>query len=74
MLNESLSYEVPTVRMSAIEALPYLFTEYYQTTTRIPDQNVIINSYIEHIKAPNKVVQMGHLLALGKLIFCMKYS
>lgn len=66
LLNESLSYEVPTVRMAAIEALPDFFTEYYREGDE-ENRSLIVNSYIENLKPTNRVTQMGHLLALGSL-------
>lgn len=52
--------------MSAIEALPDFFTEYYKNDNKIQKQESIIDVYIENLKPLNKVAQMGHLLALGK--------
>lgn len=68
MLNESLFYEVPSVRLAAIEALPDFFTEYYSSTDKVSQQNSIIELYTENLKAQNKITQMGHLLAIGKMV------
>ncbi|XP_022919826.2 tubulin-specific chaperone D [Onthophagus taurus] len=67
LLNTCLSYDVPIVRTTSIEALPALFKEYYQER---PIENVV-KTYINEILSPSctQVSRMGHSLALGVLPF-----
>ncbi|GJQ72923.1 hypothetical protein Trydic_g1566 [Trypoxylus dichotomus] len=70
LLNECLSYDVPTIRNSAITALPALLSEYYQGTTLedLAKQESIIRNYIKELSSTNfQVTRMGHALAIGCL-------
>lgn len=69
LLNECLSYEVPSVRQAAIDALPAFFTEYYMDSKQEDNQNAVIRNYISQLKEPSKIVRMGHVLAIGIVEF-----
>lgn len=68
LVNECLSYEVPSVRTAAIDALPAFFSEYYKDEKQDENRNVIVEKYIKHLEENNKIVRMGHVLALGKTL------
>ncbi|XP_017771538.1 PREDICTED: tubulin-specific chaperone D [Nicrophorus vespilloides] len=68
LLNECLSYDVPNIRLGAIDALPALFTEFYKDASKAQMQKDIIDKYMKEMKNDNvQVVRMGHSLALGSL-------
>lgn len=68
LLNECLSYEVVTIRMAAISALPVLLSEFYSTPDKVPKHNEIINQYVsELLSTTSQIARMGHALALGAL-------
>lgn len=70
LLNSCLSYDVPNIRIAAIEALPALLNEYYQapTETQKTRNAQIIDDYLQNLLSVNtEVSRIGHALALGAL-------
>ncbi|KAK9710946.1 Tubulin folding cofactor D C terminal [Popillia japonica] len=70
LLNECLSYDVPTIRNCAITALPALFSEFYQgnTSEDLARQETIVNDYVNQLSSTNfQVTRMGYALAIGCL-------
>ncbi|CAH1996514.1 unnamed protein product [Acanthoscelides obtectus] len=66
LLNECLSYDVATIRMAAINALPSLLNEYYSDKSE--KYNQLVKDYAKELKATTvQAHRMGHCLALGAL-------
>uniref|UniRef100_A0A6P7FPZ1 Tubulin-specific chaperone D n=1 Tax=Diabrotica virgifera virgifera TaxID=50390 RepID=A0A6P7FPZ1_DIAVI len=66
LVNECLSYEVTTIRLAAVKALPTLLQEYFfQDLSRCDE---IVKQYIKELSTTtNEQSRMGHCLALGVL-------
>ncbi|KAG5900138.1 hypothetical protein JTB14_012811 [Gonioctena quinquepunctata] len=66
LLNECLSYEVVSIRTSALKALPVFLDEYYCTKPERCDE--IVRQYVKDLLSTNSEhIRMGHSLALGAL-------
>lgn len=74
LLNECLSYEIPSVRTAAIDALPSFFNEYYKQSKQEGYENTIVRNYVEQLKEHNKIIRMGHVLALGIALFTFLFN
>lgn len=67
LLNDCLPYEVASVRLAAVTALPVLLSEYYPKpdSTKIKE---ILKKYVDQVSMEAKQSsRMGHALALGSL-------
>ena len=66
LLNECISYNVPTIQSAAIKALPVLLSKYYYSNKAA--QKHLVDTYIHELASTSQQeVRMGHALALGAL-------
>ncbi|KAF5295539.1 hypothetical protein FQR65_LT10402, partial [Abscondita terminalis] len=66
LLNDCLPYDVASIRMAAVNALPAFINEYYSKKS-LDEQEVVVKSYISKLESPVQVIRMGHALALGAM-------
>lgn len=67
MLNDCLPYEVASVRLAAVSALPVLLSEYYPNSNSSKIKE-IVEKYVDQMSMEAKQsTRMGHALALGSL-------
>ncbi|KAK4882052.1 hypothetical protein RN001_005371 [Aquatica leii] len=66
LINECLAYDVTSIRMAAVSALPSFLNEYYSRKS-LNDQEIVVKEYINKVESAVHVTRMGYALALGAL-------